>query len=206
MTRIMIEGKWTTNWNPQDQKGAYNPDAKITIHRATQADASTLAKLGARTILQTYGADFPRELINRYNAEVFSTEQIKADLANLETVYFLTTVNHQVCGYAKLRPTPDPESITGAKPVELVRFYLDSGWIGQGMGAKLMQTVLDFAVNQGFKTCWLRVLAANDRAIAFYRDWGFVKVGSEPYPAGDISVPVLLMQLPLKSGKSDWGG
>lgn len=181
----------------------HDRNSKITVYRATQADASTLAELGARTILQTYGAAFPRELIDRHNAEAFNTEQIKADLANPEIVYFLTTVNHQGCGYAKLRPTLTPEVITGVRPIELVRLYLDSGWIGQGIGAKLMQTVLDFAVNQGFKTCWLRVVEANDQALAFYRHWGFVEVGSESYLAGDISVTVLLMQLPLKAGKSD---
>lgn len=174
--------------------------ALIAVRRATQADTSTLAELGARTIRQTYGAAFSREVIDRYNSEAFNTEQIKADLANPEIAYFLATVNHQVCGYAKLQPTPTPDAITGTRPIELVRLYLDSGWIGQGIGAKLMQTVQDFAVNHGFKTCWLRVLEGNERAIAFYRSWGFVEVGSEPYPAGDVSVTALLMQLPLKLG------
>lgn len=56
-----------------------------------------------------------------------------------------------------------------------------------------MQTALEFAANNGFETCWFRVLESNARAIAFYRRWGFVEVGSEHYPAGDITVTVLLM-------------
>ncbi|MDV2997068.1 MAG: Spermidine/spermine N(1)-acetyltransferase [Chroococcidiopsis sp. SAG 2025] len=172
--------------------------ASIAVRRATQADTSTLTELGARTIRQTYGAAFSPEVLDRYNSEALNTEQIKADLANPEIVYFLATVNHQVVGYAKLQTTPTPGAIADTHPIELVRLYLDSRWIGQGIGAKLMQTVLDFAVNHGFQTCWLRVLEGNERAIAFYRRWGFVEVGSETYPAGDVSVTVLLMQLALK--------
>ena len=167
-----------------------------TIRRATQADASILAELGARTIRQTYSAAFSRKEIDRYISEVFNIEWIKADLANSEVVYFLATANHQVCGYAKLQPNLAPDVITGKYPIELVRLYIDSTWIGQGIGAKLMQAVLDFAINNGFKTCWLRVLKGNDRAIAFYRRWGFVDLGF--YPADDVPATILLMQLPLK--------
>lgn len=56
-----------------------------------------------------------------------------------------------------------------------------------------MQTALEFATSNGFATCWLRVLTSNNRAISFYRRWEFVEVGSEHYPAGETSVPVLLM-------------
>ena len=166
-----------------------------TIRRATQADASILAELGARTIRQTYSAAFSRKEIDRYTSEVFNIEWLKADLANPEVVYFLATVNHQVCGYTKLQPSLAPDVITGKHPIELVRLYIDSTWIGQGIGAKLMQSVLEFAINNGFKTCWLRVLKGNDRAIAFYRRWGFVDFGF--YPAGDVPATILLMQLPL---------
>lgn len=169
----------------------------ITIHKATAADAIVLAELGACTIRQTYGEAFSSEDIDRHIEENFSVTHLNAELANPETLYLLATVNQQPCGYAKLRPTSTPCAITGPRPIELVRLYLDSEWIGQGIGAKLMQTALEFAVNNGFGTSWLRVLEGNSRAIAFYRRWGFVEVGSELYPAGEISVPVLLMAIHL---------
>jgi diamine N-acetyltransferase len=169
----------------------------ITIHKATAADATVLAKLGACTIRQTYGATFSSEDIDRHIEENFSVTHLNAELANPEVLYLLATVNQQPCGYAKLRPTSTPSTITGPQPIELVRLYLDSEWIGQGIGAKLMQTALEFAVNNGSETCWLRVLQGNTRAIAFYRRWGFVEVGSELYPAGEIFIPVLVMTIHL---------
>ena len=166
----------------------------ITIRRAAEDDAVVLAELGVRTIRQTYGAAFSSEDIDRHTSEAFSVKQLNTELANPEIFYFLATVNQQPCGYAKLQPTSTPDAITGTRPIELVRLYLNSEWIGQGIGAKLMQTALEFAANNGFGTCWFRVLESNARAIAFYRRWGFVEVGSEHYPAtGDITVTVLLM-------------
>jgi diamine N-acetyltransferase len=165
----------------------------ITIRKATVANAAVLAELGARTIRQTYGADFSSEDIDRHIEENFSVTHLNAELSNPEIFYLLAIVNQQPCGYAKLRPTSPPSAITGPRPIELVRLYVDLPWIGQGMGAKLMQTALELAQNNGFGTCWLRVLENNAPAIAFYRRWGFVEVGSELYPAGEVSVTVLLM-------------
>ncbi|MDZ4877392.1 MAG: Spermidine/spermine N(1)-acetyltransferase [Chroococcidiopsis cubana SAG 39.79] len=166
----------------------------ITICRAAEDDAVVLAELGARTIRQTYGAAFSSEDIDRHISEAFSLKRLNAELANPEIFYLLVTVNQEPCGYTKLQPTSTSEAITGTGPIELVRLYLDSQWIGQGIGAKLMQTALEFVANNGFRTCWLRVLENNTRAIAFYRRWSFVEVGSEYYlAAGDNTVPVLLM-------------
>jgi ribosomal protein S18 acetylase RimI-like enzyme len=56
-----------------------------------------------------------------------------------------------------------------------------------------MQTALKFARNNEFGICWLRVLENNASAIAFYRRGGFVEVGRKLYPAGEMSVTVLVM-------------
>jgi hypothetical protein len=48
--------------------------ALTRIRRATQADASILAELDARTIRQTYSAAFSREEIDRYTSEAFNIE------------------------------------------------------------------------------------------------------------------------------------
>lgn len=56
--------------------------------------------------------------------------------------------------------------------------YVDKDWHGGGVGAALMQKVIDWFDSS--KPIELGVVAYNERAKAFYRKWGFVEVqGSE---------------------------
>jgi diamine N-acetyltransferase len=98
----------------------------ITIRKTTASDAVDLAELGARTIRQTYGTAFSSEDIDRHVEENFSVTHLNPELSNPEILYLLAIVNQQPCGYAKLRPTSPPSAITGIRPVEPVRLYLDS--------------------------------------------------------------------------------
>uniref|UniRef100_A0A832H4E7 N-acetyltransferase n=1 Tax=Oscillatoriales cyanobacterium SpSt-402 TaxID=2282168 RepID=A0A832H4E7_9CYAN len=165
----------------------------ITLHQATTTDAAVLVELGRRTMRQTYGTAFAIEDIDRVAEQRFNLKRLTDELANPEIRYLLVTANQQPCGYAKLEPTSTPDAITGMHPIQLVHLYVDSQWIGKGIGAKQMQGALEFVTSNGFATCWLQVLESNHRAISFYRRWGFVEVGSDLYPAGETSVPVLLM-------------
>lgn len=165
----------------------------ITLHQARVTDAAVIAELGGRTMRQTYGTAFAIKEIDRVAEYRFNLKRLTDELANPEIRYLLATANQQPCGYAKLEPTSTPDAITGMHPIKLVHLYVDSQWIGKGIGAKLMQRALEFATSNGFATCWLEVLESNHRAVSFYRRWGFVEVGSDRYPAGETSVPVLLM-------------
>lgn len=48
---------------------------------------------------------------------------------------------------------------------------------GQGLGAALLQRVIDSACAEGATRMLLEVRAANDQAIAFYRRFGFSQIG-----------------------------
>jgi ribosomal protein S18 acetylase RimI-like enzyme len=50
---------------------------------------------------------------------------------------------------------------------------------------KLLDRCLTDAKRQGYKTMYLGVWERNDRAIAFYRKWDFVRVGEHIFQMGD---------------------
>lgn len=63
--------------------------------------------------------------------------------------------------------------------------YVDKDWHGTGVGAALMQKVIDWADPK--KPLVLGVATYNERAKAFYKKWGFVEVeGSETLHDGKI--------------------
>lgn len=68
--------------------------------------------------------------------------------------------------------------------------YVDKDWHGKGVGAALMQKVIDWF--DPAKPIELGVVTYNERAKAFYRKWGFVEAeGSETL--FDNKIPEIMM-------------
>ena len=60
---------------------------------------------------------------------------------------------------------------------ELSITVLKEYW-GQGIGSELMQRIMSFARDVGYKSLFLDVRADNERAIALYRKFGFQEIGT----------------------------
>ena len=165
----------------------------IFIRRASAEDARILSAMGELTFTQSYASIIQAEELAGYTSRAFAVGQIESELATAETTYFLALAGRIPCGYSKLAPTPAPPAVEGANSVELARLYILPEWTGTGIGTELLKASLDAALEQGYRSCWLRVWEGNDRAIEFYRRWGFHQVGNEPYQVGRCSRTVLLM-------------
>ena len=170
---------------------------EIAIRRPTLEDAEVLAQMGKATFSRSYECVIPPKDLADYTADAFGVDRIRAELNNPAIIYFLATCKNSPCGYAKLEPTPLPGGIDMPKPIELARLYASLGWMGKGIGTKLIEAGLEAAVQTGYRSCWLRVWDKNEWAIEFYRRWGFSKAGAEPYFVGQTSEPVIIMTRPM---------
>jgi ribosomal protein S18 acetylase RimI-like enzyme len=147
-------------------------------------DASLIARIGAATFEAAFGADNTPEDMNEYLAANFNLANIQAHLADPLSSYLLGYESGQVFGYAMFRVGEAPEAVGGPNPIELVRFYVDQNFIGQGYGSALMQACIDEATRDGYTPIWLGVWEKNDRAIGFYEKWGFTRVGMKQFVLG----------------------
>jgi diamine N-acetyltransferase len=86
--------------------------------------------------------------------------------------------------FAQLREGAPGRGVTGERPIELWRFYVDFDWHGRGVAPLLMQAVEDAARARDAVTLWLGVWEGNVRAQAFYRKQGFTVVGSQIFRLG----------------------
>jgi ribosomal protein S18 acetylase RimI-like enzyme len=93
-----------------------------------------------------------------------------------------------------LRSGSAPDSVSGDKPIELVRLYVARESLGYGFGAALMQTSIEESKQRGYKTLWLGVWQHNHRARAFYRKWNFQEVGTHLFQLGNDPQTDILMQ------------
>jgi ribosomal protein S18 acetylase RimI-like enzyme len=167
------------------------------VRHARVDDAALLAELGARTFAETFGGDNSPEDMSAYLASSFGPDLQAAELADPHSLFLIAEIDGIAAGYAKLGSGVAPESVTGARPTELVRLYVSQQWLGRSIGAALMQACIDEAAQRGYRTIWLGVWEHNGRARAFYQKWNFREVGEHIFQLGDDSQTDILMERSL---------
>jgi diamine N-acetyltransferase len=166
----------------------------VTIRYATAADNVLLAELGAQTFHNAFAGANKPENMAAYLASAFHPDKQAAELADPTTVFLIAEAAGTAVGYAQLQASEPRPEVTGTHPLELVRIYVRQNWIGQGIGAALTAACLQESQHREYDTLWLGVWEHNPRAIAFYRQWGFVEVGAHVFQLGDEAQTDLLMQ------------
>jgi ribosomal protein S18 acetylase RimI-like enzyme len=156
----------------------------ITIRFGSEADASALAELAARTFEETFAADNRDNDMALYLAEAYGTSQQLQELVDPDITTLLIECDADLAGYAQLRSGTAPDCVIGESPLELWRFYIASAWHGRGLAQALMQRVELEAQRRGGCTLWLGVWEHNARARAFYSRCGFTDVGSHVFVVG----------------------
>lgn len=159
----------------------------IKIRRAELEDAKLLAEIGLESFISAF-ADDPRnapEDMKIFVAQSFGEAIQARELQNEKIVFFIVEFENEVAGYCKLHLDAREEMVTGAKCLEIARFYLLENFIGRGgIAGKMMEFVLNFARENNFETVWLGVWEFNPRAQKFYQKWGFEHAGSHVFQFG----------------------
>jgi GNAT superfamily N-acetyltransferase len=158
--------------------------SSLALRRASIQDASALAAFASRAFSDTYqGIDDPDEIAD-YVAEHFNPEAVAEIIRDRVSTTLLAEIGPQLVGYVVLKAVEAPSCVTGTKPIEFAKFYLDKEFIGKGIGASLMLLVHAEALRLGARTLWLSVYDRNVRAVRFYERFGFTKVGGKEFLFG----------------------
>ena len=172
----------------------------LALRRASLEDAAALASFASQAFSDTYaGLDDPDEIAD-YVAEHFNPEAIAKVILDKVAIALLAEIGRELAGYAVLKSAEAPACVTGAKPVELARLYLGQGFIGKGIGTRLMLLVRDEARRLGARTLWLSVYERNVRAVRFYERFGFARVGGKEFLFGGRVYIDPVYSAPLRSG------
>jgi ribosomal protein S18 acetylase RimI-like enzyme len=174
---------------------------RVTIRMATSPDNGLLANLGAETFADAFGADNTPENMRLYLSKCFAPDVQAAELADPFTLFLIAEIEGEPAGYARLREGGPPAALSASRPLEIVRFYARARWIGRGVGAALMRATLREAHARGCDAIWLDVWERNPRAIDFYRKWGFMEFGAQPFRLGNDVQRDLLMARPVSLPK-----
>ena len=156
----------------------------VRVRRADAADATILAELGSRTFVEAFGSANRPEDLAAHVAKTYGPAVQSRELSDPATTYLVVEVSGLPAGYALVREGHAPPCVTGARPVEIARFYVDRPWHGTGVAAALMDACDAEARRRKAGVLWLGVWEHNPRAIRFYAKSGFREVGAHTFYLG----------------------
>lgn len=162
--------------------------SEFTIRPCHPSEAAQLSRLAARLFQEAYGPTHPEPTLSTYLAESFAPERLGAELSSPGVrVILAEDAAGRPIGYAHLRETeqPAPAGVPGERPVEIVRFYVDSAWHGRGVAQALMDACVAEGARRGAGVLWLSAWQQAARALAFYRRAGFAVVGTTTFRFGE---------------------
>jgi diamine N-acetyltransferase len=157
----------------------------VNIRYGTTEDAKMLSELAAKTFYDTFAKDNTPQNIASYIKESFSSEIQLNELSDPDIIFLIAELDDIPIGYAKLRMNSKDEAVKGTNPMELERIYAVQEYLGKGVGKELMKASIHEAKERGCDSIWLGVWEKNQKAIDFYKKWGFKEVGTHIFKLGD---------------------
>ena len=159
----------------------------LHIRRAAIADAALISRLSEVTFFDTFNGTCTDDDMQNFIEDYFNEKQVHKELQDPNDFYFIAFVDDIAAGYIRMKEEDsDVEVIKTKKGIELKRIYVLKEYHSKKIGAALMKFALDFAVNNGYKLLWLGVWEHNERAISFYKKFGFEDTGfRHPFPIGN---------------------
>jgi GNAT superfamily N-acetyltransferase len=154
----------------------------IRYRTATPADAATLADLGRRTFVETFGHLYKPEDLALF-LQTHNEAGWRAELADPAFAIRLAEDNGEPAAYAKVGPPSLPFEPRGPC-IELRQFYVLKPWHGAGVARELMRWALDEAKARGAGEMYLSVFVDNHRARRFYERYGFEFVQTYAFMVG----------------------
>ena len=165
----------------------------IVIRLANRDDAELIANMSRTTFYDAFAKDNTKEDMDFFMNEQFTKAALKKEVEEGDGIFIMAYVDNEPAGYVRMRLKNSENILADENAIEIARIYTLSSVIGKGVGSALMQKCMDVAAEQSKDVIWLGVWEKNERAIAFYRRWGFEKFSEHSFLLGsDLQIDWLM--------------
>ena len=155
----------------------------VTYRDGRPGDGAMLSKMFCEAFAATFGHLYAEEDLAAFLCQK-EASAFEAELADPAFAFRLAEEDGVLAGYAKIGPNDLPGDAPDGT-LELHHLYVLPGWHGAGVGAALMDWVLDEARRRGAGHLQLSVFVDNHRARRFYERYGFEEVGKYVFMVGN---------------------
>lgn len=169
----------------------------LEVRRAESKDASAIARIGREGFTLAHRDAFHPDDLDTILNSTYSRKAVMKEILDRQKRLFVAEIDGEVVGIVRLRPAASPVNLPAHHPVELTWMYLSPRTIGSGVGSALMSRAIEQAQADGVDILWLTVWTSNQRAIPFYKRWGFRVAGMHAVAIGDSRPMAYIMAQPL---------
>jgi ribosomal protein S18 acetylase RimI-like enzyme len=169
----------------------------IEIRKATVSDLETIQKISIQTFIETFAAVNTPENIANYIKESLNTEQLTAELNNVNSQFYIAYSDTEVVGYLKINFGDAQTESFKENTLEVQRIYVLQNFHGKNIGQLLLDEVKKIAQTTGVDYIWLGVWEENHRALQFYTKNGFIVFDKHVFKMGNDEQTDLLMQFQI---------
>lgn len=173
-----------------------NASTSFHLKKATIADATVLADIGAATFYHTFRPYNTEEDMQLYINNTYLPAKIAQHLTNPDIHYYLCLKNEQAVGYIKLIHHNSFEGLDG-RTIELEKIYVLQQYFGTHAGKLLMEQAITHSKQQGFNILFLGVWKENERAVNFYKKNNFRVFAHRNFQLGQRLCEDYMMRLDL---------
>jgi len=156
-------------------------DSELCLRLATAADVPCLSALATQVFLETYATSGIRLALAREAQSQFSAVAFEARLRQSSNRVVIAERSHHLVAFAELALGARHGLVPSGSAAELSRLYVQSPFLRQGVGRRLLGQAEALALTEGASTLWLTAWVGNQRALAFYASQGYKPLGSTEY-------------------------
>ncbi|WP_312492323.1 GNAT family N-acetyltransferase [Anaerosporobacter sp.] len=128
----------------------------IKIKKCNLDDLEKIKYISQKTFIETFSEQNTKEDIEYYLKKNLSNEQLKSEILNDESIFFIVEVDNNIAAYMKLNLTKAQTEEGHPNTLEVQRIYVLQEYKGKQIGKKLIQKAIETGKNSNLNyICWV---------------------------------------------------
>ena len=161
------------------------PSENVIFEKLSLEDLTELKEISRSTFVNAFGVDNNPEDLDLYLNAAFGEETLKKELLDPLSEFYFAKKEGETIGYFKVNLGDAQTDFQEEDAMELERIYVIAEFQNQRIGQKILDEVIEMAIQRKMRYLWLGVWEKNTRAIEFYLRNNFQLSGSHPYMVGN---------------------
>jgi len=137
----------------------------IAVRKANSYDAEMISLIGKISFRKAFGNVFDKNNLEEYLKNVYKPDKIEVSINRENNAWFVAEFDDRPVGFAKVRKFSLNDEIESVSQMQLEKIYVLPEYQGSGAGSRLLDEVLNLALELSPDYIWLDVYASNEKAM-----------------------------------------